>query len=236
MFRDLLRARVPSLADSMAQVVSIVERKGALPRGPHGLSRAEVAESQRTRLMAAFTELLAERGYAGVRIGDLVARAGVSRASFYEHFADKEACLLAAYDLFAERVLLAITVPFGADTSWTEFVDAMLAGYLETLERDLTAARAFLVEMDGAGPQARQRRRDAVHWFAEVWAQRHAQIRKRDPSLGELPSVAYLALAFAVREVVQDALLDVNSPPLRELAPALSQLLNAVVLGAAYVT
>ncbi|HWE34384.1 MAG TPA: helix-turn-helix domain-containing protein [Solirubrobacteraceae bacterium] len=217
----------------MVQVVSIFERRETLPRGPHRLSRAEVAESQRTRLMAALTELLAERGYAAVRIGDLVARAGVSRASFYEHFADKEACLLSAYDLFAARVMTAITVPFGPDTTWPQFVDRMLAGYLEVLELDPTAARAFLVEMDAAGSRARQRRRDAMHWFAQVWAQRHAEIRKRDKSLGELPDVAYLALAFSVRDVVQDAMLDAGSPPLRELAPGLATMINAVVQGAA---
>jgi len=109
----------------------------------------------------------------------------------------------------------------------------MLGGYLDILERDPTAARAFLVEMDAAGPRARQRRRDAIHWFAEIWAQRHEQIRARDPSLGELPPIAYLALAFSVRDIVQEALLDVSSPPLRELAPGLARLLNAVVLGAA---
>jgi AcrR family transcriptional regulator len=183
--------------------------------------------------MAALTELLAERGYAAVRIGDLVARAGVSRASFYEHFADKEACLLAAYDLFAQRVMAVVTLPFGPDMTWPHYVETMLTAYLETLEGDMTAARAFLVEMDAAGHRARQRRRDAMHGFAQVWSERHAQIRARDRSLGELPPVVYLALAFSVRAVVEDALLDAGSPPLTELAPGLVTMINAVVQGAA---
>src|ERR1700686_5120567 len=145
----------------MAQVIPLFKQAPALPRGPHGLSRAEVAESQRTRLMAAFTELVAERGYAGLRIGDLVARAGVSRAAFYEHFADKEACLLAAYDTFAEAVVSAITRGMDPDQPWSAFVDATLGGYVDVLERDPTAARAFIVEMDAAGEAARRRRRDA---------------------------------------------------------------------------
>jgi hypothetical protein len=40
----------------------------ALPRGRHQLSRGQVRDAQRQRLMIAFTELLADRGYAGVRI------------------------------------------------------------------------------------------------------------------------------------------------------------------------
>src|SRR3989442_12855138 len=93
----------------------IFETLPALPRRPHRLTRTEVAASQRTRLMAAFTELLAERGYAAVTIGELASRAGVSRAAFYEHFADKQACLLAAYDHFAARVVTAMTGSIAGD-------------------------------------------------------------------------------------------------------------------------
>ncbi|HEX9547981.1 MAG TPA: helix-turn-helix domain-containing protein, partial [Acidimicrobiales bacterium] len=120
----------------------IFEISPALPRGPHRLTRDEVAASQRTRLMAAFTSLLAERGYAAVTIGDLAARAGVSRAAFYEHFADKQACLLAAYDHFAVMVAAAIALPPEHDAPWSALIDATLDGYLGVLERDLTAARA----------------------------------------------------------------------------------------------
>src|SRR4051812_12390409 len=73
-----------------------------LPRGPHSLTREQVADSQRGRLMAAVTELLAERGYAGLKVADIARVAGVSLATFYEHFADKTECMYAAYELFAE--------------------------------------------------------------------------------------------------------------------------------------
>ena len=72
-----------------------------LPRGPHRLARSEVAASQRGRLMTAMAELMADGGYGAVTIGELARRAGVSRSAFYENFADKETCLLAAYDRFA---------------------------------------------------------------------------------------------------------------------------------------
>jgi len=72
-----------------------------LPRGRHQLSRQQVQDAQRVRLMVAFTELLADRGYAGVRIGDIASRATVSSQSFYELFASKEACAVAAAAHFA---------------------------------------------------------------------------------------------------------------------------------------
>jgi AcrR family transcriptional regulator len=82
------------------------------------------------RLMAALTTLLSERGYSGLTVGELASRAGVSRATFYEHFADKEACLLAAYDQYAQGLLTAMTADLGQDTQWSAFIDTALAGYL----------------------------------------------------------------------------------------------------------
>jgi AcrR family transcriptional regulator len=204
-----------------------------LPRGPHSLTREEVAESQRARLMAALTELLAESGYAAVTIGELARRASVSRGAFYEHFADKEACLLAAYDHFAGTLLAAMTEGIDDDTPWDVFVDRALEGYLGTLERDPVAARAFIVEMDAAGAVARRRRREGVHAIATMLGERHAAIRARNPALGELPDSVFLGLALGVRELVREALEDDAAPPLTQLAPELVVWISATIEGAA---
>src|SRR3954470_13494836 len=60
----------------------------------------EVARNQRERLFAALVAIVAEKGYEGTRVADLLELSGVSRSAFYEHFSDKEACLLAALDAF----------------------------------------------------------------------------------------------------------------------------------------
>ena len=65
-----------------------------LPRRPRGLTRDEVLASQRGRMIAAMAETVAAKGYAATTVADVVARAGVSRKTFYEHFADREECFL----------------------------------------------------------------------------------------------------------------------------------------------
>ena len=70
-----------------------------LPSGRHGLTREAVVASQRSRLIDAMAQVVAERGYPATTVADVVERAGVSRRTFYEQFADKEACFLAAYDV-----------------------------------------------------------------------------------------------------------------------------------------
>jgi AcrR family transcriptional regulator len=204
-----------------------------LPRGPHRLTEEQVAESQRTRLMSSLAELMTERGYAGITIGDLVGRAGVSRTSFYQHFAGKQECLFAAYDRFAAIIAVAITPDFDPAGPWRRHVEIILGGYLGALSRDLTATRAFLLEMDTAGRPARQRRRAAAHAFAALLAGRHAEIRAHHPELGPLPPRAYLGIALAIRDLICETLEQEAEPDLRELAPDLATFAIALFEGAA---
>jgi AcrR family transcriptional regulator len=203
-----------------------------LPRGPHRLTREQVAASQRTRLMSSLTSLLAEGGYPAVTIGELARSAGVARGSFYEHFADKEACLLAAYDEFAAALVAAMTANLDDDTTWSDFIETALLGYLGALEADRVGARAFIVQMDTAGPAARRRRSQAVRAFAELIRRRHAAIRARDPSLGPLPDRAYLGFALGIREVVREELEADRGAKLTRLAPDMLTWITATVQGA----
>jgi AcrR family transcriptional regulator len=59
---------------------------------------------QRTRLLGAFVQVVGEEGYLNVKVGDIARRAGVSRATFYEQFSDKEACFLTAHRQLAARL------------------------------------------------------------------------------------------------------------------------------------
>lgn len=216
----------------MTPTTSILEAGPQLPHGPHSIPREEIAASQRARLMRALAELLAGGGWSGVTIGALAKRAGVSRAAFYEHFESKEECLLTTYDTFAVALVERMTGELDAEADWSSFVDATLAGYLGALQADPVAAKAFVVELEGCGPRARRRRREAVHGFAAIIGQRHAAMRERDPKLGPLPERVYLGIALGVRELVRETLEDRPDVPVTELAPDIVLWLTAVVEGA----
>ena len=121
-----------------------------LPRGPHGLSRDEVQGSQRRRLLQAVTDEAAVRGYVNTTVAHIIARAGVSRATFYALFADKDACFQAAFDANAELVaavmadaLARVRTTEGADP--IDRLDWVLRAYLESLRDAPALARVFLV-------------------------------------------------------------------------------------------
>ncbi len=79
-----------------------VER--ALPRGRHGLPKGEIVAHQRDRLLRAVAVEIRDQGYSSLSVADVVARAGVSRRTFYQLFEDKLDCVLAAHRAAASRL------------------------------------------------------------------------------------------------------------------------------------
>jgi AcrR family transcriptional regulator len=75
-----------------------------LPPGRHGLPVDLVRAHQRRRLLEAAAAALAEGGYGRVTAGRVTELAGVSSRTFYQHFEDLWACLLAAYEAEAGRL------------------------------------------------------------------------------------------------------------------------------------
>jgi AcrR family transcriptional regulator len=144
-----------------------------LPRGRHRLSRAEVEASQRGRMLEAICQAVAEKGYAETSVADVIERAGVSRETFYEHFAGKEDCFLAAYDLASEtlRDAIADALPAADDASPLERYDRAMGAYLETMSEERAYTRVFLVDVYGAGPAALNRRFRVFQGFVDMIAE-----------------------------------------------------------------
>ena len=103
-----------------------------LPSGRHRLTREVVAASQHGRLIEAMVHAVADKGYGPTTVADVVERAAVSRKTFYEHFGDKEACFLAAYDVGVEYVLgrLGEAAEPLRDAGWRERVRSDIETYL----------------------------------------------------------------------------------------------------------
>jgi AcrR family transcriptional regulator len=199
----------------------------SLPRGRHEIPREQVIAAQRERMLIAATELLATTGYRGFGVREVCARAAVSRAAFYECFADKDACVYAAYDRFIEVFLERLAGDGGAADDWAGVVGEFVTSYLGTLNRDRVAARAFQVEMDALGRPARQRRRQAIERLAEFV--RDQQERHFPGSTSGVPLSAHLGAIYALRQIASDALDSGDEPDLMALAPELTTWLTRMV-------
>lgn len=153
------------MADGGAQVEAL-PGSDRLPPGRHGLPRALVAENQRERLLNGVVEAVAEHGYNATTISSITASAKISRRTFYEYFASKEECFLAAYEMIEAHVLDSMLAAPGAGQPWPDRVRARLAALLDVLARDSAVSRCFLIEPLAAGGDVAARYREAMQLLA----------------------------------------------------------------------
>jgi len=138
---------------------------GQLPAGRHGLPRDFVARSQRARILAALVECVGERGYPETRVTDLIARSGVSRKTFYEHFADKEECFLAAYDEAVALLMGHVTAAYEAEEAWVDAIRAALRAFLDFLAEHADLTRLCVVDIHAVGSRGVARRDATIRSF-----------------------------------------------------------------------
>jgi AcrR family transcriptional regulator len=132
-------------------------RLGIAPAREH-LPHEYVAQHQRLRMVQALAEEVVEHGYRDVTVAGIVKRAGVARNTFYESFANKEECFLAAADTAGEEAMHQIAAAVKAAPSvWAEQVRAGIGAFLAFAASESALARIFVVESLSAGPAAAER-------------------------------------------------------------------------------
>lgn len=132
-------------------------RERQLSPGP-GYSPEQVAESQRSRLLAATVSAVSEKGYEATRVADLIEIAGISRADFYKLFENKLQCFLAALDRVADLAGPSVLHVYDATPGpWDERLGAVLDALASLVISQPAIARVAWVEVYAAGPEAIER-------------------------------------------------------------------------------
>ncbi len=155
----------PGQVDVAVELLS--NSDGKFPSGVRKLPSDLVSAVQRERLIAAMLRAASELGYRGLNVQDVIERAGVSRPTFYEHFANKEDCFLAAFDITATRLReqIATATENGAD-NWRDRLRFGLETLLNFVATEPEAARTVIVEARAASADAVLRRDELLEHFA----------------------------------------------------------------------
>lgn len=224
---SLAEAKVGAV-DTAGAGADLSAKAGKLPRGRHSVPRREIAENQRQRMLDAVAATIAERGYLSLSVRQVLERAGVSRATFYEQFKDKHECATAAYESAFERVTAAILDAAEASQDWPSGiaagVDAALGFAIEHPDqaRLLIVFRAAVAEPHFSRSSRETQRR----LVALLHAGREGGDGARDPL--DLTEQAVLGAAMAV---VGAQLLADRLDRLPGLKPELVQLILTPYLG-----
>ncbi len=177
-----------------------------LPRGRKARSRQEVLASQRGRMLLAITHAVADKGYPAVSVADVLKRARVSRATFYEHFSNKEECFATAYETAADVLATQVTEHASVETDLFSALRRGMSAYCAVLSNDLSVARALIIEIDGAPPAIRQRRAQNMREWAEMLEVIARAEADRDKPHLSVPQRAGAAAVGAITYLLANAL------------------------------
>ena len=121
--------------------------------GRHGIPPEEVAENQRWRLLGAAAEVLAEQGHVNTTSTRVSKAAGVSPATFYQHFDNIGDCLLAAYEAASDCVLEIVSEACREERiGWPERLGVAVASTLRFLAVEPATAHLLGTEPPAGEP------------------------------------------------------------------------------------
>jgi len=171
--------------------------RSSVPRGRHAPPLEVRQDRQRRRLDEAAAAVFARVGYADATAEAIAREAGMSKATFYEHFDNKEGCILALFETATEVVLGAMTTAAeggGRDEEPAARYRRSVAALLDVMAEHPDFTQTLLVEIIGAGPRGMERR-DA---FADALAAYVDERNAADAEAGRARRLASIHDAHAV--------------------------------------
>jgi AcrR family transcriptional regulator len=154
-------------------------------------------DAQRERLLQATVEEVGRRGLEGTTVAHVIARAGVSRRTFYVHFSDRQACVLAALRS-VQAALLAQIAQGIARRQPRHAAQATTAALLEFAEAQPAAARMIMNEALAAGSELRDARDEGLDASVALIDQAYREL----PADGQSPDLPAALLIGAVHRLL----------------------------------
>jgi AcrR family transcriptional regulator len=204
----------------------LIERE-QLPSGRADLPEPLIAHSQRERILNAMAAACAAKGFGAMTIADVCEPAGVSRATFYELFRDKEDCLQASMELSLAEAMGRIVEVYSPDKPWATMVRDAAATFLDLLATRPEFARMALIEAPAAGGRS-------LEMYASGKRVLQALLdRGRSDPIEEqgIPSSAGRGALAAAESLIVGQILAGNTERLTELLPDIVYIVTIPYLG-----
>jgi AcrR family transcriptional regulator len=185
----------------------------------------QAIDSPPDRVLRALAATVAEKGYPGATVAEIVDRAATSQRTFYENFANKEEALLAALDRGSAQMLANTLPAFRRAQDWQHAVriayEEMFSFGLEEPEY----SRLGAVEMYAAGKRALETRDTIMEGLEALLAPGYELAP-------ETPAIAAEAIGGAIYALVYDQVKAMGPEGLPELVPMATYMTLAPFLGA----
>jgi AcrR family transcriptional regulator len=184
----------------------------------------------RSRLLEGMALAVGGKGYADTTIADIVREAGVSRRTFYEHFATKAECFIALYEAANRNTLAVLRGAITPEHEWQAQLDTALVAYLGAMAQNPPLLRSLSMEILGLGAEGMAARRRVNQELCRFMLQvvNEASGRARKAPLTQDMAVAVIG---GINELVLQAIEQGRAGQLAELAGPAGELVRAVTRG-----
>jgi AcrR family transcriptional regulator len=145
-------------------------------------AETEVArEEQHARLMEGLAASIREKGLAGTQVSDIVRHAHASRRTFYNHFADKEACFVELMRTLADAFLETVDRAIDREAPIATQIEQAIDTYLGLVTGDPALTSTFASPALGERTVVAQR--EGFERYAELIVAVVESDSARDPAV-----------------------------------------------------
>ena len=185
---------------------------------------------QLQRLFQAAAKVFSEVGYAEASAEAISREAGMSKATFYEHFANKEECILALTDAAgaASRAAVGQAVS-DVEQQFEARVHARVHRFLAGLAMFPEMAQVVLVDVIGVGPAGAAKRDEMLQAFADfLVAENQAAHESYGAPKFASPDDAF-AIVGAIVELASRQLRTGEPKDIRDLEPVIERMVAGIL-------
>lgn len=149
----------------------------ATPVTRRGLAKA----ARRRELLAAAARLMAERGFAGVRLEDIGAAVGVSGPAMYRHFSGKDAVLAEMLVGISQRLYAGGQAVLERASGDADALEGLIAFHVRFATTEPELIRVQDRDMSSLTPEARREVRRLQRKYVELWTDVLVRLGDRMP-------------------------------------------------------
>src|SRR4051812_27759938 len=208
----------------------MAEEHVTVPRGRHAPPLEVRLNVQRQRLFEAAAKVFSTVGYAEASAESISREAGMSKATFYEHFANKEECILALVDAAGAASRMAVAAAaVEVEDDFEAKVHARVRRFLAGLALFPEMARVVMVDVIGVGPIGAAKRDEMLQAFADFLVDENQAAHASYGAPRFASSDDAFAIVGAIVELASRQLRTGEPKDIRELEPVIERMVAGIL-------
>jgi AcrR family transcriptional regulator len=191
--------------------------------------RDQLHAAQHQRLLAGLAQSIRDKGLGPSQVSDIVRHAKASRRTFYNHFADKDACFVELAETTSMAVMKLVAASIDSDTPLEAQIDIAVDMYVTSLMSDPALTVTFY--SPGLSEKMVLAQRQGMERYAELLVAAVRIAAERDERVAAISLTRAFMLISGLAHAVGRAL--DRGEDLREVGDEVKQVMKAVVVAPA---